>query len=117
MPTYEYHCEKCGHSFEVFQPITDAALQVCPKDRCPRRRWGKGQVKRAVGGGSGLLFKGSGFYITDYRSEGYRKAAKQESSAAAPAKSGDNKPASTSATGTTGSAGKASSGSGSKTAT
>src|SRR5262245_19323697 len=79
MPTYEYVCEKCGHSFEKFQPISAKALAVCPEDVCPQRRWGKGKVKRAISGGAGLIFKGSGFYITDYRSEKYKEAAKKES--------------------------------------
>jgi putative FmdB family regulatory protein len=88
MPTYEYICAKCGHQFEVVQPISEKALSVCPKDLCQQKRWGKGRVSRAISGGGGLLFKGSGFYITDYRSENYRQAAKKE---AAPAKT--DKPA------------------------
>jgi putative FmdB family regulatory protein len=78
MPTYEYVCSKCEHHFEVTQRITAEALTVCLKEFCPRKPWGKGKVKRTVGGGSGLLFKGSGFYITDYRSEGYKAAAKKD---------------------------------------
>jgi putative FmdB family regulatory protein len=95
MPTYEYACEKCGQSFEVFQSIADAPLTQCPKDKCARPRWGKGRVKRTIHGGAGLLFKGSGFYITDYRSTGYQEAAKKDSSAAtpAPAAKPDAKPA------------------------
>lgn len=92
MPTYEYACEKCGHAFEVFQSITEAPLKHCPKDQCVRPRWAKGRVKRTIQGGAGLLFKGSGFYITDYRSPGYQEAAKKESASAAPAKA-DAKPA------------------------
>lgn len=83
MPTYEYACEKCGHTFEVVQPIAAAALKQCPKDQCARKTWGKGRVKRQISAGGGLLFKGSGFYITDYRSAGYQEAAKKD--AAAPA--------------------------------
>jgi len=64
-----------------------APLTVCPKDLCGQKRWGKGKVKRVIGGGAGLIFKGSGFYITDYRSEGYKAAAKKDSAVAAPAKS------------------------------
>ena len=79
MPTYEYHCEKCDRGFELFQPITDKPLRTCPKEQCRMKQWGKGRVKRAVGGGAGLIFKGSGFYITDYRSEKYKEAAKKES--------------------------------------
>ena len=85
MPTYEYVCEKCGHEFEKFQSIADKALTVCPEDLCARKKWARGGVKRKIGGGAGLIFKGSGFYITDYRSEGYKSAAKKESEAAKPA--------------------------------
>ena len=79
MPTYEYQCEKCKKSFDYFQSMKDASLTTCPKDLCRQKTWGKGKVKRQVGIGAGLIFKGSGFYITDYRSEGYRAAAKSES--------------------------------------
>jgi len=78
MPTYEYFCEKCDRQFEKFQPIADAALTVCPKDLCGRKQWGKGRVKRVISAGGGLIFKGSGFYITDYRSENYKAGAKKE---------------------------------------
>ncbi len=78
MPTYEYVCQKCGHQFEKFQSMKDQPLAVCPKELCGRKTWGKGKVKRAMGAGAGLIFKGSGFYITDYRSEGYKKAAKSD---------------------------------------
>ncbi len=57
--------------------MTEKTLTVCPKELCPRKTWGKGKIKRAVTAGAGLIFKGSGFYITDYRSEGY-KASRQE---------------------------------------
>jgi len=60
MPTYEYSCLKCGNEFEVFQPMKDAPLKVCT---CGK----KGKVRRKIGGGAGLIFKGSGFYITDYK--------------------------------------------------
>ncbi len=104
MPTYEYHCSKCNHSFEIVQPMSAKPLETCPKELCPQKRWGKGKIKRGVGGGAGLIFKGSGFYITDYRSEGYKSAAKQDSSstpstaastrtASPAAPSGDAKPA------------------------
>jgi putative FmdB family regulatory protein len=79
MPTYEYICEKCGHQFEKFQSISAKALTVCPEELCAQKRWGKGKVKRAISGGAGLLFKGNGFYITDYRSEGYKAAARKDS--------------------------------------
>jgi putative FmdB family regulatory protein len=80
MPTYEYECQKCGHQFEVFQSISAKPLKQCPEDLCGQKKWGKGSVKRAIGAGAGLLFKGSGFYITDYRSDSYHKAAKAEKS-------------------------------------
>lgn len=83
MPTYEYACEKCGHQFEKFQSMKDTALTVCPEDLCARKKWGKGKVRRALGTGAGLIFKGSGFYITDYRSEGYKAAAKKDTAPAA----------------------------------
>ncbi len=90
MPTYEYICEKCGTEFEVFQSMKDDALKSCPKDVCPKKRWAKGKVKRAIGSGAGLIFKGSGFYITDYRSEGYKAAAKKDSESSKPAKKSDS---------------------------
>jgi putative FmdB family regulatory protein len=92
MPTYEYACAKCGHEFEKFQPIADAPLTVCPKDLCARKKWGKGKVKKLIGAGAGLIFKGSGFYITDYRSDKYKDAAKNDSAAAKPAVA-ESKPA------------------------
>ena len=73
MPTYEYECPKCGKTFEVFQSMKDEPLKTCPDKKC------KGKVKRLIGTGAGLIFKGSGFYITDYRSEGYKQAAKKDS--------------------------------------
>src|SRR5690349_19713498 len=81
MPTYEYVCTKCGQEFETFQSISAKPLSTCLEDSCGQKKWGRGKVKRKIGGGAGLLFKGSGFYITDYRSEGYKSAAKKESSA------------------------------------
>ena len=82
MPTYEYLCAKCGQEFEKFQSMNDHALTVCPKELCGLKRWGRGKVKRMVGSGAGLIFKGSGFYITDYRSEGYKQAAKKDTTPA-----------------------------------
>ena len=82
MPTYEYVCEKCGQQFEKFQPISAKPLAICPEDLCKEKRWGKGRVKRAISAGGGLIFKGSGFYVTDYRSEKYKEAAKKESAPA-----------------------------------
>src|SRR5882762_2034192 len=99
MPTYEYVCAKCGLEFEKVQPIADKALSVCPKELCAQKKWGRGKVKRKISTGGGLIFKGSGFYTTDYRSEGYKQAAKKESDAAKPSSgdsktSGDSKPSS-----------------------
>lgn len=80
MPTYEYHCAKCGKDFEVFQSMKDEAFKTCPEAQCQETPWGHGPVKRLLGTGAGLIFKGSGFYITDYRSEGYKQAAKKDTS-------------------------------------
>ncbi len=80
MPTYEYECTRCGERFELFQPITEA-----PKKRVSRELKSCGcnaPVSRCIGTGAGILFKGSGFYETDYRSESYKKAAKAEQEAA-----------------------------------
>lgn len=71
MPTYEYVCNACGHEFELFQTMTDAVKRKCPE--C-----GKNSLERLIGTGAGVIFKGSGFYETDYRSESYRKAADAE---------------------------------------
>ena len=70
MPTYDYECKKCGHVFETFQSIHAKPLTKCPK--C------KGKIQRLIGGGGGILFKGSGFYQTDYRSKNYTEAAKKD---------------------------------------
>ena len=71
MPTYEYRCSKCGHKFEKFQSITAPPIKQCPACK-------KNSAQRLIGTGAGLIFKGSGFYITDYRSEGYKEKAKAE---------------------------------------
>ncbi len=84
MPTYEYECQKCKKTFEVVQSMKDAALKTCPKEICRMRSWGGGRVKRLLSSGAGLIFKGSGFYITDYRSENYRQGAKKEREAVSP---------------------------------
>src|ERR1700757_2071578 len=84
MPTYEYSCQKCGQNFEAFQSMRDEPFRECPKELCRLPKWGHGKVKRLPGTGAGLIFKGSGFYITDYRSDSYKEAAKKE----APAPSG-----------------------------
>jgi putative FmdB family regulatory protein len=79
MPTYEYSCEKCGQNFDAFQSMRDEPYRECPKELCRLPEWGHGKVKRLLGTGAGLIFKGSGFYITDYRSDSYKEAAKKES--------------------------------------
>ncbi len=83
MPTYEYACQKCGQNFETFQSMRDEPFKECPKELCRLPKWGHGKVKRLLGTGAGLIFKGSGFYITDYRSNSYKEAAKKEAPAAA----------------------------------
>lgn len=70
MPTYEYECLSCGHQFEEVQKMMDKPIEICPK--C------KGKVQRKISGGGGVLFRGSGFYITDHRSESYKKKAREE---------------------------------------
>ncbi len=90
MPTYEYHCAKCDQNFEAFQSMRDEPFRECPKQLCRLPKWGHGRVKRLLGTGAGIIFKGSGFYTTDYRSDSYKEAAKMESSAtSAPEKSGE----------------------------
>ncbi len=85
MPTYGYRCEECRYEFDEFQSIKAGPLRKCPK--C-----GKPALKRLIGTGSAILFKGSGFYQTDYRSESYKKAAGKETGGT---KSNDKKPAKT----------------------
>ncbi|MSR60980.1 MAG: zinc ribbon domain-containing protein [Planctomycetes bacterium] len=82
MPTYDYRCEACGHALELFQNISAA-----PKRKCPKCK--KSKLKRQIGGGAGFLFKGSGFYLTDYRSDSYKKAAEAD---AKPAPAADSAP-------------------------
>ena len=97
MPTYEYACSKCGHQFEQFQSMKDQPLATCPEDKCGQKKWGKGKVKRMMGSGAGLIFKGSGFYITDYRSESYKQGAKKDSGGGggeSKSSGGESKPAS-----------------------
>jgi len=97
MPTYEYQCDGCQHNFDDFQGINDKPLRKCPK--C-----GKSKLRRVFGTGAAILFKGSGFYQTDYRSESYKAGAKAESDNNKP--SADAGKTSTGGTdGTTGTAG------------
>jgi putative FmdB family regulatory protein len=82
MPTYDYQCDACGHAFEEFQSMKDEPLTKCPE--CKKKK-----LRRLIGTGAAILFKGSGFYQTDYRSDSYKSAAKAaESSNAAPAANG-----------------------------
>jgi putative FmdB family regulatory protein len=78
MPTYEYQCDGCNHNFDEFQSINDKPLKKCPQ--C-----GKAKLRRVFGAGAAIIFKGSGFYQTDYRSESYKKAAKADQDSAKPA--------------------------------
>jgi putative FmdB family regulatory protein len=92
MPTYEYHCAKCDQNFEAFQSMRDEAFRECPKELCRLSKWGHGKVKRLLGSGAGIIFKGSGFYTTDYRSDSYKESVKKESPAtSAPEKSTEKK--------------------------
>src|SRR5712691_2670943 len=83
MPTYEYHCDACDHNFDEFQKMSDKPLKKCPECK-------KNKLRRVFGAGAAVLFKGSGFYQTDYRSESYKKAAKAETEATKPAADGKN---------------------------
>jgi putative FmdB family regulatory protein len=78
MPTYEYECDACQNRFDEFQSFSDKPLTKCPK--CKKKK-----LRRLIGTGAAILFKGSGFYLTDYRSESYKKAAEADSAAAKPA--------------------------------
>lgn len=90
MPTYEYACPKCGHQFEQFQSMRDEPLKKCPKCK-------KAGVKRLLGTGAGLIFKGSGFYITDYKNKGGGKKEGGESKPSETKSTSDSKPAATGA--------------------
>jgi putative FmdB family regulatory protein len=81
MPTYEYHCDGCQHHFDEFQSMSEEPLTKCPE--C-----GKKKLRRLFGTGAAVLFKGSGFYETDYRSESYKQAAKADQEAPKPAAGG-----------------------------
>jgi putative FmdB family regulatory protein len=80
MPTYDYECKKCGHAWEAFQSIKAEPLKKCPECK-------KAGAKRVIGPGAAILFKGSGFYLTDYRSDSYKKAAEADKKSSEPAKS------------------------------
>lgn len=84
MPTYEYVCEACSHEFEQFQSIKDDPLKKCPQCK-------KSKVRRKISAGGGFLFKGSGFYITDYRSDSYKESAKKDSDSTSSASSSESK--------------------------
>jgi putative FmdB family regulatory protein len=81
MPTYEYRCPACQHEFEKLQKMSEEPVAACPE--CGAA------AERLLSGGAGLLFKGSGFYITDYRSDSYKKAASSEKGSGGEKKSGD----------------------------
>lgn len=87
MPTYDYECQKCGSRFEVFQSMNDAKLTDCREPDC------EGTVRRLLGTGGGIIFKGSGFYQTDYRSSSYQAAAKADGGSAETAKKTESTPA------------------------
>ncbi len=84
MPTYEYQCQACEHIFEKFQPISAEPVKDCPHCHKPR-------VKRLISGGAGLIFKGGGFYTTDYRSDSYQAASKSESKSGSDSSASDSK--------------------------
>ena len=88
MPTYDYICDACGHEFETFEPITSTPRTDCPV--CKELK-----LRRKIGAGMAILFKGSGFYQTDYRSDSYKKAAQADKAAREPANAaGESKPSS-----------------------
>ena len=87
MPTYDYECQTCGHQFEARQSMKDPHLTDCPVTGCV------GPVKRKIGLGSGFIFKGNGFYITDYRSDSYKAAAKKDSEGSSSSSSSTPSPA------------------------
>jgi len=89
MPTYDYACQKCGHQFEEFQSITAKPLRKCPECN-------KMALKRLIGAGAGIIFKGSGFYETDYRSESYKSAATKDNGGGKKTDKTDSKASSTS---------------------
>jgi putative FmdB family regulatory protein len=110
MPTYDYLCDACGHEFEEFQNISDAVLTKCPK--CKKKK-----LRRLFGAGAGIIFKGSGFYQTDYRSDSYKKKAEADKSASSSSSSSTadtGAKSSSSSSSSSGSTGSSSASSGSK---
>jgi putative FmdB family regulatory protein len=95
MPTYDYVCDACKHEFEEFQYMSEDALKKCPK--C-----GKKKLRRLIGTGAAILFKGAGFYQTDYRSESYKSAAKSDAPASTSSDSGTKSDSTAATTGTSG---------------
>ena len=79
MPTYDYICDSCGHEFEAYESIMAPSRTDCPECKLPK-------LRRKIGPGAAILFKGSGFYQTDYRSDSYKKAAEADKSSSEPAK-------------------------------
>lgn len=102
MPTYSYECQSCQHTFDAFQYMSEDALQECPECK-------KNSLKRLIGAGAGFIFKGSGFYITDYRSKNYTEKAKSESSTTKSTNGSDAKTTSSNTKPTTDSSSKSSS--------
>lgn len=90
MPTYDYECDACSHKFEHFQGINDPLLKKCPECKKPK-------LRRLIGAGGAVMFKGTGFYQTDYRSEGYKQKAaadkSSDSSSSSSSSSSESKPA------------------------
>jgi len=84
MPTYDYVCDGCGHAFELFQSMTDSVKRTCPK--CKKKK-----LRRLIGAGGAIVFKGSGFYQTDYRSDSYKKGAAADAPAKSEGSSGGGK--------------------------
>ncbi len=114
MPTYDYVCKTCGHRFEYFQSITADALTHCPVSLCiqeDEEMKGKGDVKRIVSGGAGLVFKGEGFYLTDYVRKGGGEKSSGEKSSGSETSGSKSSGTDTSASGGTKSGGTSSTGS------
>ena len=87
MPTYDYRCEACGHALEMFQSMSEKPKRKCPECGAPK-------LQRLIGAGAGFLFKGSGYYLTDYRSDSYKQAAEKDKPSSDSKPAGEAKPAS-----------------------